>query len=321
MKAVRLHDYGTSKDLKYEEAPIPGINDNEILIRVYATSVNHLEIMKGGGEMKEKISLEFPWIPGQDFSGVVERTGKNISSFKEGDRVYGNCNGGSYAEFLVPDMDKVDLMPDNLNFLEAATVPHVGETAWQAIHIHGQLKKGQKVLIHGAAGAVGAFAVQFAHNIGAKVYGTASDKDIEYVKSLGADEVIDYATTDFSTAFKDMDLVLVLVGGDTQKKSYSVLKHGGRLVSTTGAILEDEAKKRNVTGIAMVIKQSAKDLQRISELIEAGKVKTDVAVTFDLKDAGNGWAMLTGEDPTLGRITHGKIVLQVLKEDGSKPKL
>ncbi len=315
MKAIRIHDYGTSLNLKYEDVSVPEMTDDQVLVKVYATSVNHLDMKKASGTDKDKMPIELPWIPGHDFSGILENVGNNVKDFKVGDKVYGNCNGGSYAEYVAVTPDKVAIKPEILTFNEAAAVPHVGETAWQAIHTHGQLKSGQSVLIHGAAGAVGAFAVQFAKQSGAKIYATASYTDKEFLESLGADVIIDYKSEDFTTIAKDIDLALVLVGGDIQKKTYSVMKEGGRLVSTTGPILEDEAKKRNVTGIAMVIQQSAEDLRKISQLINEEKVTTDIALVYELEDAADGWKILGHEDPSLPQLEHGKIILQIIPEE------
>lgn len=313
MKAIRIHDFGSSEQLKYEDIHIPQITDDQILVKVYATSVNHLDMKKASGEAKDKMPIELPWVPGHDFAGVVDKVGKNVTSFEVGDKVYGNCNGGSYAEYLAADIDKVVKKPESLNYIEASSVPHVGETAWQALHTHGQLKSGQKVLIHGAAGAVGAFAVQFAREVGAIIYTTASAEDTDLVKSLGADTVIDYKTTDFTQVAKEMDLVLVFVGGNTQEKSYEVIKEGGRLVSTTGPILENFARDHKVTGISMVIRQSAKDLESITDLIKQGKVKTDISLVYSLKDAESGWKALSG-DTSYPHVSHGKIVLEIVKE-------
>lgn len=313
MKAIRIHDFGSFEQLKYEDVPVPTLKDNQILVKVYATSVNHLDMKKASGAAKETMPIDLPWIPGHDFAGVVEKVGEGVSTFNIGDKVYGNSNGGSYAEYLAADLDKVVKMPDSLSFIEASSVPHVGETAWQAIHTHGHLQSGQKVLIHGAAGAVGAFAVQFAKEVGAEIYATSSEEDKELVKSLGADVVIDYKKTDFTIVAKDIDLVLVLVGGDTQEKSYNILKEGGRLVSTTGPIIENLARNHKVTGIAMVIKQSAKDLAAITELIDKGKLKTDIALVYPLEEAQTGWKVLSG-DSSQPHISHGKIVLQIIKD-------
>jgi len=318
MKAIKALEHGGAEVLRFENTPIPEIGEGEILVKVYATSVNHLEIKMVSQSVskagKSVFPLDFPWIPGFDFAGIVENAGRNTKELRVGDKVYGNSNGGSYAEYVAVSEDKAAAKPKNLTFIKAATVPHVGETAWQAIHTHGQLKAGQKVLIHGAAGAVGAFATQFARLAGAEVYASVGGRDMEYVRKLGAKVVIDYETTDFTTVAKDMDLVIVLVGGDTQEKSYSVLKKGGRLVSTTMPILEDVAKEHGVTGIHMVIRQSGDDLRRISRLIESGDVTTDVQIVYALEDAGLAWKVLTHTDPELPEITHGKIVLEVEKE-------
>ena len=315
MKAIRIHNYGSSEQLKYEEINIPVINDNQILVKVYATSVNHLEIKLASGVMKDVMSLDFPWVPGFDFAGVVESVGKNITGFEKNDEVYGNCNGGSYAEYLAVDVSKVAKKPNNLSFIAASSVPHVAETAWQAIHIHGNLQKGQKVLIHGAAGAVGAYAVQFAHRTGAIVYATASFSNKKLVESLGADFVIDYKNTDFTTVAHDMDLVVDLVGGETQRKSYLVLKEGGRMVTTVGIQSEDEAKKYKVNAISMVIQQSAKNLQIITEMIEKNLISTDVTLVFALDKAADAWDIINRKDPTTPPVSHGKIVLEILKEE------
>lgn len=314
MKAIRIHHYGLSDELRYENVPEPVIREKQVLVKVYATSVNHLDLKKASGSMKERMPIELPWIPGHDFAGVIENAGLEDYGYQKGDAVYGNCNGGSFAEFLAADIDKTTKKPENLTFVEAASVPHVAETAWQAIFEHGQLKKGQRVLIHGAAGAVGAYAVQFAHQAGAVVYATAAGSDTPFLESLGADMIINYQEIDFATVTHDMDLVLVLVGGDTQKRSYSVLKEGGRLVSTTGPILKEEAKKHNITGISMVIRQSADDLRQITQLINDCKVRTDVAATFTLSEAAEAWKLLGGEDPANPMTTHGKLVLEVVKE-------
>lgn len=313
MKAIRIHEHGGAEALRYEEVPVPEINDNQLLIKVYAVSVNHLDLKKASMPGEGFYAIDRPWIPGCDFAGTVEKTGKNVTGFSPGDKVYGNCNGGSYAEYLAANPSTVVKIPENVGFTEAASVPHVAETAWQAIHIHGQLQKGQKVLIHGAAGAVGAYAVQFAREIEAEIYVSVAGEDRQYIIDRGAGMVIDYRTTDFTMVATDMDLVLVLVGGDIQKRSYDVLKKGGRLVSTTGPILEDIAREHQVTGIAMVIKQSGEDLKKITALIAAGKVKPDVAVTYPLEEAAKGWKQLSG-DASFPHITHGKIVLQVVKE-------
>jgi len=319
MKAIRIHNYGLSDELRYEDAPDPEIKENQIVVKVYATSINHLDLLKASGKMQSQMPLTFPWIPGHDFSGVIVNPGLHEDRFKEGEAVFGNCNGGSFAEFVAVDIDKVAKKPENLTFVEAASVPHVAETAWQAVFEHGKLERGQNVLIHGAAGAVGSYAVQFAHKVGANIYATASLADKDLLLSMGVLEVIDYQSEDFSKRVEDMDLVLVFVGGDTQLRSYSVLKEGGRLVSTTGPILENEAKKHKVTGVSMLIRQSGADLKEIADMLVACEIKTDVALTYSLEQAADGWKVLGGEDPGQPGLTHGKIVLEVVKEFPASP--
>ncbi|MDR2919088.1 MAG: NADP-dependent oxidoreductase [Tannerella sp.] len=310
MKTVRVHNYGSYEQLHYEDAIPPEINENQVLIKVYAASVNHLEIKGTSGVMKESMPLSFPWIPGYDFAGVVENVGLNVTNLIKGDKVYGNCMGGSYAEYLAADIHKTVKMPENLTFAEASSVPHVGETAWQALYKHGRLQKGETVLIHGGAGAVGGFAIQFAHNTGAKVLSTASGDDIPFVKSLGADDVVDFRTQDFASIFKDVDLVLCLVGGNVEEKSYSVLKKRGKLVSTVGLSYQDIAKQKEIEAIAMGIEQSAIDLKSITDLIKVGKVKTDIGISYPLKDVVTAWKALAG-DKSVKHPSHGKIILEV----------
>jgi len=205
-------------------------------------------------------------------------------------------------------------MPKNLSFVEASSVPHVAETAWQAIHTHGNLQAGQKVLIHGGAGAVGAYAVQFAHQAGAFVYATAAEADLSFARSLKADVVIDFRNEDFTQIAKDVDLVIDLVGGETQARSYKVLKQGGRLVTTVNLQSEYEAKEHCVIATPMGIKQSGKDLEIITRLINEGKIKTDVASVYLLQEAKDACDNFLGTDITVSNQTHGKIVLEVTND-------
>lgn len=310
MKAIRIHAYGSSEALRYENAPLPEMSDRQLLVKVYATSVNHLDMLKASGRLGDVLS--FPWIPGHDFAGVVENAGDKVKDFKIGDRVYGNCNGGSYAEYLVADLNKVTGMPDHLSFVEATSVPHVAETAWQAIYKHGTLRIKQRVLIHGAAGAVGAYAVQFARQTGAYIYATASGADREFVRSLGADVVIDYKNEDFTKIAKDLNLVVDLVGGETQRRSFPLLIKGGRLVSTVSPIPESETEKNFVMGTFMTIKQSGKELRVITRMINDGIIKTDVAAVYPLKEAAKAWNSILNADVTMPANPHGKIVLEIV---------
>ncbi|MCD8263864.1 MAG: NADP-dependent oxidoreductase [Tannerellaceae bacterium] len=205
--------------------------------------------------------LQFPWIPGFDCAGIIDMVGDHVKDFKPGERVYFKCLGSSYAGYMVADPDQLVRIPHTLSVAEAASVPHVGLTAWQGLFTHAGLQTGQRVLVHGGTGAVGMFAVQFAHATGATVYATSSAGDMSFVQSLEADVVIDYHSTDFTTVARDMDVVFDLVGGDTQQKSYGVLKKGGHLVTTVGIVDPQQAEKYGVIAIPMLVEPSRKDLQ------------------------------------------------------------
>lgn len=310
MKAITINNYGGPELLKFEECPIPEFKASEILVCVYAVSVNHLEIKMAAGMMRERSKPAFPWIPGYDYAGTVEKADPS-SGFKPGQRVYGACSGGSYAQFLAADLSLIAPMPEKLTFMEATTIPHVAQTAWEGLYEHGNLKKDQKILIHGAAGAVGAFAVQFARLTGARIYATAAKKDEAYLKSLGADKVIDYRTEDFTKVVSDVDMVFLLVGGDTEQRSYGIMKPGGTLVSTIGLAAEGMAKEKNITAIAMGVHRSAENLRKITSLVDEGKVSMDVEVLLPLENAALAWKILLGNDQDLPRISRGKIVLKV----------
>jgi NADPH:quinone reductase and related Zn-dependent oxidoreductases len=304
MKTVRIHDYGSWEALRYEEASTPQPNEEEVLIKIHAASVNHLDLKTASGAMASKHPLNFPWTPGQDFSGIIEAVGSNVSGYKKGDEVYGNCfGGGSYAEYIVSSPKQINKKPEHLSLTEAASVPHVAQTAWEAVHTHGEIQPGQKVLIHGAAGAVGAYAVQFAHDEGAKVYGTCAQQDKAYLKELGADVTIDYKNEDFTQLAQGMDLIIDLVGGETQTKSYGIIRAGGRLVSTVGIVSEEEAKKYPIETIGMVVKPSADILMNITDMFNDGKLKFSVSQVFPLKEASEAWKTLINKG--------GKIILQM----------
>ncbi len=221
MKAIRFHKFGGPEVLKAEEVPVPVPGDGELLIKVYASSVNPVDWKIREGKRNEKFPVTLPLIPGWDVSGVVEETGEGVYNFKQGDEVYGRpdpTKDGS-AEYMVVKAGLVSLKPKSIDHVKAAAVPLAGLTAWQGLFEFGKLQKGQKVLIHAASGGVGTFAVQFAKWKGAYVIGTASGHNLNFVKQLGADEVIDYKKERFEDKLTDLDLVFDTIGGDTQKAS------------------------------------------------------------------------------------------------------
>ncbi len=309
MKAITIREFGGPEVLNYEELPVPVIKDNQVLVKVLATSVNHLEIMVASGKMGAGYPVGFPWIPGYDVAGIVAETAPMKGNFDVGDEVYAKTTGASYAGYIVVDENMLARKPRNLSFIESASVPHVALTAWQGLFKYANLHNGQKILIHGAAGAVGSFAVQFAKNAGAYVYATASANDKSYLDTLGADVIIDYKTEDFTKIAKNIDLVFDLIGGESQIKSFSLLAENGKLVSTTGPA--DDSIKNNQHAMFMRVEPDGEILQTITQAIEAGKITCDVAMVYPLKDAKMAWDTFMHRSEDSKKFTHGKIVLEV----------
>jgi NADPH:quinone reductase-like Zn-dependent oxidoreductase len=306
MKAVRIYHYGGPEELKYEEdAPMPALNPDDVLVRVCASGVNPIDwkIREGKGG-----SGSFPRILGWDFSGVIERTGSQVKEWKVGDEVYGRpdpARNGTYAEYVAVNAGVIARKPRSIDHKAAAGVALAGLTAWQGLFEHGRLEAGQRLLIHGAAGGVGSFAVQFAKWKGAYVITTASAKNKLFLEELGADEVIDHDKEDFSTLVSDIDLVFDTVGGEVQARSLNVLKPGGALVGTVGIKDEGALKAKGIRGVSYMAQSRPDDLRKIAGLIDGGKVIPVVSRIFPLKDAAE--AQRISEEGH----ARGKIVLEV----------
>jgi NADPH:quinone reductase-like Zn-dependent oxidoreductase len=306
MKAIRVHAYGGPEQLRLEEAPQPKVESGKVLVRIHAASVNPIDFKLASGNMRQIMPINFPWIPGGDFSGIVEEIGPGVTGLAKGDAVYGDASGGgAYAEFYAGPASMIAPKPRQLNDAEAASVPLAAQTAWQGLFDHGRLERGETVLIHGAAGGVGTFAVQLAHLKGAKVLATGSAANTDYLRSFGADTVIDYKATPFESVAKNVDLVLDLIGGETQRRSFGVLKPGGRLIATAQPPSAEEAAKHKVEAQMMSMKASTTNLAQLSELLDAGKLKTIVAKTYPLAQARDAWTEI------MSGHTRGKIVLEV----------
>jgi NADPH:quinone reductase-like Zn-dependent oxidoreductase len=306
MKAVRVHAYGGSDQLVYEDAPIPSAQSGQVLVRVHAASVNPFDHKVAAGAFAKFIALKLPYIPGADFSGVVESLGAGVSGMRVGDSVYGNCQPvGAYAQFVAAPTATIAPKPRTLSHVQAASVPTASQTSWQALFDHGRLERGQTVLIHAAAGGVGSFAVQLAHWKGAKVFATASSANADFVRSLRADQVIDYKTTKFETVAKNVDLVLDLIGGDTQARSLAIIKPGGCLIATTQPPPQDEAGRRGIRAEMIQMKASTAGLIEIGKLLDSGTIKAIVGKTFPLANVAEAWAL------SLSGHAQGKIVLEV----------
>jgi NADPH:quinone reductase-like Zn-dependent oxidoreductase len=322
MKAVRVLEYGGQ--LVFDEIPTPTITRDEVLVKINSTAVNHVDLVKASGAARQVLPIELPWIPGHEFSGVVEAIGSDVAAYSPGDAVFGATSEmGAYAEYVAVKAAVIAKKPANLSFEEAASVPVASQTAWHGIFTHGRLEKGQTILIHGGAGAVGAYAVQLASHAGATVIATASGDDEAYLNSIGASRVLDYREEQFEKILREkVDVVFDLVGGETQKRSFLVLKEGGHLVSAVQPVSQEEAAMHHVSGVMMRLAPSGDVLGRIGRLLEEGTIRPDVATVYALQDAAQAWkdiaeklprvhGMSPSEPGAPRRKKHGKIVLRV----------
>ncbi len=306
MKAIRMHSYGGPDVLTLDEAPRPMPGQGEALVRVRAASVNPLDWQVRDGAMRDRAPLRFPKIPGRDVAGVVEVVGPGVTTLRAGQAVYGIVDG-SYAEYAVGAATAFAPAPGALDAVQAAAAPVAACTAWQGLFDIGGLLAGQTVLVQGAAGGVGTFAVQLAAWKGARVIVTARADDAEFVRSLGAAEVVDYEKTSVADVVRNVDLVLDLVGGATRDASWGVLKPGGMLVATSSPPSQDTAKARGVRAAGMRVAPSAALLTEIAGLLDEGRVKAVVGRVFPLAEAGQAQELSEH-----GHV-RGKIVLRVAK--------
>ena len=308
MQAVRFHSYGGSEVLVLEEVPRPEAGAGEVLIRVRAAGVNPLDWKVRIGHVKAWMQHRLPLIPGWDVSGVVEAVGPGVTDFKTGDAVYGMLDflrNGAYAEYVAAGTGNLAPKPSSIDHNQAGGVPLASLTAWQSLFEVADLQSGQTILIHAAAGGVGHFAVQFAKWKGARVIGTASADNENFLRELGADTVIDYHTTRFEEAVHDADVVLDTIGGDTQQRSWQVLKKGGILVATLGVSSPEAAREHGVRGEGVMVHPDTTQLSQIAALIDAGDLRPAVNSILPLAEAARAHELSqTGH-------ARGKIVLQV----------
>ena len=284
MKAIRIHQFGDANTLQLEDAPNINVADDQLLVRVRAAGVNPIDWKIRQGYMKDMMRTNFPLTIGQDFAGEVADKGKSVTQFAKGDRVFGFAQG-TYAEFAAAPASTVAKIPDGVDFATAAALPTAGLTALQIIRDFVRAKPGMTILIHGAAGGVGSFASQIAKNSGARVIGTATGDDIQYLKSIGVDEVIDYKRERFENKVHDVDAVVDLVGGDTAARSYGVVKRGGVLVSTVQAPDEGAAQRAGIRAERIVMKRNSADLAELAQLVAKGAVKPRMDKTLSLSQA------------------------------------
>ncbi|MFB2921332.1 NADP-dependent oxidoreductase [Aerosakkonema funiforme] len=309
MKAVRIHTYGGLDVLSYEDAPRPQIAEDEILVRVCAAGVNPVDWKIREGYLAGMLNHSLPLILGWDVSGKVVEVGAAVSEFKVGDAVYARPDinrDGAYAEFIAIKAAEVAFKPSSLNHVQAAAVPLAGLTAWKSLFDAANLQAGQRVLIHAASGGVGSYAVQLAGWKGADAIGTASARNLDFLRELGVKEAIDYQAVRFEEVVRDVDVVFDTIGGDVQERSWQVLKPGGVLVSVITPPPAEMAAQYNCRGEYVFIQPDAAQLTEIAQLIDAGYVKPIVETTLPLADVRQAHQL------SQSHRARGKIVLQVL---------
>jgi NADPH:quinone reductase-like Zn-dependent oxidoreductase len=310
MRAAQINEYGDKDVLRFTaDAPKPHSKAGEVLIEVHAAGVNPFDVKVRQGYTQQMAALQFPATLGGDFAGVVAEIGDDVDGLAVGDEVYGQANAlsgqGSYAEFTPVKGASVGPKPKTVDMVAAAALPLAGVSACQALIEHAKLQTGQKILIHGGAGGIGSIAIQLAKHLGAYVATTAAAEATEFVKSLGADEVIDYKTHPFETILKDYDVVYDTIGGETFTKSFQVLKPGGVIVSMVAQPDEALQKEHRVTVISQFTKMTRERLATLAELVDSGAITPKVDKVFPLEQAADALAYM--QDGT----HHGKVVLRV----------
>jgi NADPH:quinone reductase-like Zn-dependent oxidoreductase len=309
MKAYRVHEFGGPEVIRAEQIERPAPGADEVLVKVHAAGVGPWDgwIRSGHSALPQPLPLTL----GSDISGVVEVVGENVQSFKPGDAVYGVTNPrfiGAYADYAIASAGMIALKPKTIDDIAAASIPVIAVTAKQALFDQAGLKQGDTVLIHGAAGNVGAYAVQLANKAGIKVIATGSAEDIEEIKRLGAKQVIDHRNSRFEERVSKVDAVIDLVGGETQTRSFAVLKKGGKLISAVSKPDQELASKHDVTAAFFLVAVSTAELDEITAMFDGGFLKTNVGNVLLLSDAIAAHEMLEGKRAR----NKGKIILNVL---------
>jgi NADPH:quinone reductase-like Zn-dependent oxidoreductase len=309
MKAIRMHARGGPERLVEEDAPEPQVGPGDALIRVHAVSITPNELSWSTTYTSRDGASRLPTIPGHDVSGVIESLGADVAIAKVGEEVYGLIDfqrDGACAEYVVARADDLAVKPQTLGHARAAAVPTSALTAWQALFDHAKLARGQRVLIHGAAGGVGTFAVQLANWAGAFAIGTASAENADFLRELGAHEVIDYHAARFEEKVRDVDVVLDTIGGDTLARSFGVVRKGGVIVSLMDEPDRGELQRRGIRGATFIVVPNRDQLIEIARLIDAGSLRPVIATVFPLGEAKDAFEL------GLRRHTRGKIVLSVI---------
>jgi alcohol dehydrogenase len=311
MKAIQIKDYGSAEVIETNpDAQKPSVEKGKVIVEINAVSLNRIDSVIRNGYMKEMVPLQFPITLAGDFAGVVSEIGEDVTEFKIGDAVYGNAGplkggSGSLAEFTLASVSNISLKPESLDFVKSAALPLVGSSALQGIEDEIKLEAGQKILIQGGAGGIGALAIQLAKLKGAYVATTVSSDDVDLAKSLGADEVIDYKAQDVTQVLKDYDAVLDTAGGESMNKLFAVLKKGGKFVTLAGQPDQELAKQHEVTALSQMTNVSSQQLTKLAELVNSNKLKVQVEKTFPFTQAKDAFVYFETQHPK------GKIVVEI----------
>lgn len=311
MDAVVINSYGDESKLEYAELDVPEIKSNQVLVEIKATSINPIDWKLREGYLKQMFDWEFPIVLGWDLAGTITKVGSDVKKWQIGDEVFARpatTNRGTYAQFATVDEDLLAMKPKNISFEEAAAVPLAGETAWQALFTHGKLRPDQKVLIQAGSGGVGTYAIQLAKAIGAYVYTTTSPSHFDLVKSLGADEVIDYHTEKITDRMADIDLVFDTLGGNGQLEAFKVLKDGGKQISVVGKAdgADEIINATNTEFKAIWLEPKGSDLQKIANLMKKDQVKSIIATTIPFSKDG----IVEAHNLSATNHSTGKIVIK-----------
>lgn len=307
MKAVRMHEFGNPDVLRFEEIERPAPGRGQVLVEIHAASVNPVDwkIREGGYPVVGEQDL--PFIPGRDLAGKVVEVGDGVTDIESGQQVFAylDMETGGYGDYAAVDAGFLAPKPRALTMIEAAAVPLAAITAGQGLLDYGGLRRGQRVLIHGGAGGIGHLAIQIAKIRGAWVATTVSEEDMDFVRRLGADQVIDYRAERFEDSVDPVDLVFDLVGGETQDRSFDIVSSGGRLISTVGEPNAKIAHARGVVASGFTAKPNGAQLHAIGKLVDRGLISVEVQRTFPLSEAS--------EAQRFQKTAHsrGKTVLEV----------
>ena len=292
IQAIRVYQYGGPEQLKLEQIPCPEPQPGEVLVRVHAAAVPPVEWKIRQGAFHAFQPAAFPYIPGSAFAGIVEEVGPGVTTLQSGQAVFGRSSQGTYAEYTTASAETIALKPASLGFAEAAAISGGATTAWEALFDRGGLQAGQRVLILGAAGGVGSFAVQLARRKGAQVIGTTGTANVDFVHSLGAEVVIDYTSTPLEQVVHDVDLVVDAVGGQALESAWPVVKRGGTLISTAGQPSQEKARERGIRALFFSgSRPSSERLQTIAQLIDEGQLKVTLGRIFPLPEASLAHAL------------------------------